>query len=95
MHKNLMENVIPAKWGKFCEILKKNGTGYLVGKSITYADLYVAHFSDMMATNLFPDKVNDYPEMVALQAKVFGAPGIKEWIEKRPVTQFWSFIIST
>jgi hypothetical protein len=33
-------------------------------------------------------KTSDYPDLLAHQKKILSLPGIKEWIEKRPVTEF-------
>jgi glutathione S-transferase len=88
MKKNLQDNVIPKAWGKFDEILKQNGTGVLVGKNVSYADIYIAFMTEWLSAFLEFTKTSDYPDLLAHQKKILSLPGIKEWIEKRPVTEF-------
>ncbi|CAJ0953764.1 unnamed protein product, partial [Mesorhabditis belari] len=67
--------------------LKKNGTGFLVGKSATWADLLIA---DHMLTviQLKPDALSTFPEMLAFKRRIEELPQIKKWIETRPKTPF-------
>lgn len=87
LRKNAKENTLPNAWKKFDDILKKNGSGFLVGSSASYADVYVAFMSEFISA-FFEFDMQGYPELVKHQGKVFGLPGIKEWIAKRPQTQF-------
>lgn len=86
--KNIQDNTFPKAWQKFNDIIKKNGSGVLVGPNVTYADIYVAFMVDWLTPIIQFQNMADYPELVAHGKKILGLPGIKEWIEKRPVTQF-------
>lgn len=72
------------RWSK---ILEKNGTGYLVGNKLSVADLNVASYLQIFA-EVTPDLLKDYPFLQKHQAVVFNAKGIKEWVEKRPKSQW-------
>ncbi|CAJ0567973.1 unnamed protein product, partial [Mesorhabditis spiculigera] len=67
--------------------LKKNGSGFLVGNSATWADLLIA---DHMHTilQLKPDTLQRFPEMLAFKKRVEELPQIKKWIATRPKTPF-------
>jgi glutathione S-transferase len=87
--KNIQSNVLPKAWGKFNDILKQNGSGVLVGKNVSYADIYVAFMVEWLSTFLeLTEKMSDYPELLGHQKKIMGLSGIKEWIVKRPATDF-------
>lgn len=88
LKKNLKETVLPKAWKKFDDILKDNGTGVLVGKDVTYADIYIGFMTEWLSAFLEFTEIQNYTNLLAHQKKILGLPGIKEWIEKRPVTQF-------
>ncbi|PIO71454.1 glutathione S-transferase protein [Teladorsagia circumcincta] len=64
----------------------KHKAGYLVGDSLTWADLLLAE----TATNAqkFPNICDGFPEVKAHSEKVRSIPGLKKWIETRPETDF-------
>ncbi|PIC25231.1 hypothetical protein B9Z55_018244 [Caenorhabditis nigoni] len=68
-------------------LLEKSKSGFLVGESLTFADLVVAE-------NLFGLEKNEHfvaaehPKLLALKENVYGIPAIKEYIKSRPDTQF-------
>nr|QST14964.1 GSTsigma1e protein [Diaphanosoma celebensis] len=65
--------------------LRKNGTGYLVGSSVTWADLaYYSFFSFLLER--CPDMLKDTPHFKRLLSTVENIPQIKKWIETRPKT---------
>ncbi|KIH46090.1 hypothetical protein ANCDUO_23859, partial [Ancylostoma duodenale] len=59
--------------------------GYLVGDSLTFADLYLAETSSESAKK-FP--YDGFPEVKAHAEKVRSNPALKKWIATRPVTAF-------
>jgi len=88
----LKEETFSKFFGKWNEILEKNG-GFLVGKRFSYADICIATFLQLYNDNLGEggqpaNLFEKYPALQAHQEKVFNAPGIKEWVEKRPKTQW-------
>ncbi|CAJ0598692.1 unnamed protein product [Cylicocyclus nassatus] len=81
---------VPARdkfFGFMTNFLKKNGSGYLVGSSITIADLLLAEFSAEVAKKI-PTLYDGYPEIKAHAEKVRSNPALKKWIETRPETKF-------
>ncbi|CAB3398531.1 unnamed protein product [Caenorhabditis bovis] len=67
--------------------LAQSKSGFLVGDSVTFADLTIA---DNLLT-LQVNKLNDLskePALLNYQKKIHSLPKLKEWIEKRPVTAF-------
>jgi len=72
---------------RFEEILKKNGTGYLVGKDLTWADLFVFECMSNIHSK-HPEYYTAYPKVMEFIKKIETLPKIKTWIEKRPKTEF-------
>ncbi|KAK6028106.1 glutathione S-transferase protein [Ostertagia ostertagi] len=68
------------------KILKENKTGYLVGNSLTFADLYVAEMTTFLEKH--PQLYDGFPEMKAHAEKVRSTPKLKKWIETRPDSKF-------
>nr|QST14963.1 GSTsigma1d protein [Diaphanosoma celebensis] len=63
--------------------LAKNGSGFLVGSQLTWADLaYFNFFSGIMEKN--PNVVKDAPHLRQLVSRVASIPQIKNWIAIRP-----------
>lgn len=86
LKKKFIEETLPGYYQKFTTILQKNGTGFLVGKKLTYADVILADNVQRIPTFL---KLTDFtapPELEKHKEMVWGLPGIKEWIAKRPKT---------
>ncbi|WKX93333.1 hypothetical protein Q1695_010968 [Nippostrongylus brasiliensis] len=66
--------------------LKNNKSGFLVGDSLTWADLYLANFADLLGKA--PTLYDGFPEVKAHAEKVRSIPAIKKWIETRPKSEF-------
>ncbi|VDL83413.1 unnamed protein product [Nippostrongylus brasiliensis] len=60
--------------------------GFLVGDSLTWADLYLANFADLLGKA--PTLYDGFPEVKAHAEKVRSIPAIKKWIETRPKSEF-------
>ncbi|KAL6736886.1 glutathione S-transferase protein [Ancylostoma duodenale] len=73
-------------FGFMTKFLKKSNSGYLVGDSLTYADLYLAETSVELAKK-FPTIYDGFPEVKAHAEKVRSNPALKKWIETRPETK--------
>ena len=71
----------------FNRLAEQNG-GYLVGNSLTWADIMVANCIYNLESILEIQLLDDLPALKKLSDTVFNAKGIKEWIAKRPVTKF-------
>jgi glutathione S-transferase len=70
---------------KFNEIIEENG-GHLVGNSLTWADIVIVCFLEMMRGLGNGDLIDDFPAILGLMKTVTNAKGIKEWLATRPVT---------
>ncbi|VDL65254.1 unnamed protein product [Nippostrongylus brasiliensis] len=64
--------------------LKNNKSGFLVGDSLTWADLYLANFADLLPK--VPTLYDGFPEAKAHAEMVRAIPALKKWIETRPKT---------
>lgn len=83
----LKADVFPKYLKKFNQILEKNGGKYFVGKNITVVDINIGNYLQIFS-EIYDGLLDAYPLVKAHQATVFNTPGIKEWIAKRPKTQF-------
>lgn len=69
----------------YSRILKDNGTGFLVGKSVTVADFFIAdylHSLHEMAPSLFEKHL----DLVGFVKRIYLLPRLKKYIENRPNT---------
>nr|AYN44524.1 glutathione S-transferase S6 [Brachionus plicatilis] len=71
----------------FEDRLNKNGSGFLVGGKISWADIFLSQMTEFLDKykNMYLDK---YPQVKALDEYVRDLPGVKEWIQNRPTTPF-------
>ncbi|CAJ0581270.1 unnamed protein product, partial [Mesorhabditis spiculigera] len=69
----------------FVRQLKENGSGFLVGKTITWVDLLLSTHLETF-TSLKPDYIEKYPELQEFLKRVHAIPEIAAWIERRPKT---------
>ncbi|CAL8110921.1 unnamed protein product [Orchesella dallaii] len=74
---------------KFKDILKKNGTGFLVGNKLSYADIFIAYTVEQVSSwiDVQDWREESYKEVKAHSKMVMSLPGIKEWVESRPKTK--------
>ncbi|CAJ0606960.1 unnamed protein product [Cylicocyclus nassatus] len=81
---------LPARGKLFLFIskfLKGNPSGFLVGDSLTWADLYLAEHVAVFGEQ-FPEMLEGYPEIKAHSERIHSHPLLKNWIETRPKTKF-------
>jgi len=86
--KVVLEKDTPIALTRFEKIIQANPAGYFVGNKLTWADIYIAYNLTALEIEFEVKLVNKFPGLQKLVEKVESAPGIKEWIAKRPVTQF-------
>lgn len=84
--KQLKECAIPARDKYFpglVQFLKNADSGYLVGKKITWADIYIA---DHLTTieECFPNMFDGYPKVKEFCERILEIPQLKKWIQERP-----------
>jgi glutathione S-transferase len=76
------------KWeftsGRYEAILRMSDKKeFMVGNSLTYADILVAHVATWFIEECGSDIVNNTPYLVNLQVKVISLPGINEFIKSK------------
>ncbi|KAI9565907.1 hypothetical protein GHT06_009705 [Daphnia sinensis] len=86
MFQKFLQDVVNPHLQKVEQQLINNGSGFLVGKSITWADLaYYSFFSPMME-RLGEAILDSTPHLKKLVAHVGSIPQIKKYVETRPKT---------
>lgn len=87
--KEHIRDVTAAKYlSKIEADLKISGGPYLIGSKITWADLFVAHFGQLLEEFADPSLLQPYPLIKEHQQKVFSHPNVSSWISKRPAGPF-------
>jgi len=85
LEKEIREYTVPKYLGRFNSLVKNNKAGkYLVGDSVSVADFWMAHFVNVMDEK-FPGVDKDYPELFESGRATLTLPGVKEWVQSRPV----------
>lgn len=82
--KRKREVVIPTTLANLQYFMEKHNAGnsYLVGNTITWADLYFLVISDYFP----PGTLNKFPKLAAILTRLHKQPRIAEWIKDRPET---------
>jgi len=85
----LMKEAMPTFLKAYEKFLTENGTGWLVGKQVTWADLWVGEMlARLSEPTWLPGMLDGYPQLKAFVDKVHALPAIKAWVAKRPETGF-------
>ncbi|XP_024216850.1 glutathione S-transferase isoform X2 [Halyomorpha halys] len=87
LKETIINDSVPFYMSKFETILKKNG-GYLANGKLSWAELYVVGHSSSFPALIGIDLTEKYPFWKELTERVYSLPGIKEWIRKRPESDF-------
>ncbi|CAJ0605918.1 unnamed protein product [Cylicocyclus nassatus] len=90
LNKLTKEILFPARdrfFGYMTNFLKANKSGYLIGDSLTFADLYLAEYSSEFAKKI-PGLFDGFPEVKAHAEMIRSNATLKKWIETRPQTKF-------
>lgn len=88
LKKSIGQQLSSKYFSKFESIVAANGGNRLVGKSLTWADMYFAFFVNHVSNKFQWDLLQEFPNLKGLVEKVFQVPQFKEWVEKRPETEF-------
>lgn len=84
-----LEEIMGPKWfAKFEAIVLANEGKYLVGKQITWADLYFAAVVNSGLIHSKVDFLSTYPDLKAYLNSVLSIPQIQSYLDKRPKTEF-------
>ncbi|XP_028401451.1 probable glutathione S-transferase 6 [Dendronephthya gigantea] len=87
--KNWFESILPREIEYFESILKRNGTGCLVGSKITYADIaFFCTFNDYVAGGKadVPSQFQNIPMATALYQRILNEPNVAAHIKSKPAT---------
>jgi glutathione S-transferase len=86
LKEKLSNELLPGYYAKFEALLKenKNGDGYFVGDSLTWADIGVANGSSWITLLGLKNPIDQNPKLKALVQKVESNPKIAAYIKKRP-----------
>ncbi|XP_021962915.1 glutathione S-transferase [Folsomia candida] len=85
---NVLDKTLPALFTKVENDLKSKDGKHLVGSGFTWVDFVLAHFTEAFESFVDPSFLSNYPTIKAHQKNVQNIPQIKEWIAKRPVTEY-------
>jgi len=82
---NFISAILPSSLSKFEKILESNasvaGDLHLVGKQLTWADIFVSTMLDRVESYAGQSYVpENYPKLHALRIATYNQPGIKEYI---------------
>uniref|UniRef100_A0A915A6L8 Uncharacterized protein n=1 Tax=Parascaris univalens TaxID=6257 RepID=A0A915A6L8_PARUN len=86
--KKLFDDELTPFFRRYEQFLEKNGTGFFVGRDLSLADLAVFNMLSFFDSKLMPGHLKKYPHLDKFVHKIGELPNIKEWIEKRPRTDF-------
>ena len=81
----LENEIMPAYLKQFEDKVAKGSSGFLIGDSLTLADLYFVCLTDWLGEKKKVALAN-FPKLQTLDEKVRSIPKLAEWIAKRPVT---------
>lgn len=62
----------------------ENDGKFLVGKSLTWADIYISNMLVKLEDTVDQGILNGYPHLRKLKEAVFSEPKIKAWVDMRP-----------
>jgi glutathione S-transferase len=85
LQERLSNEVIPNNLKLFESKLAKTNTGYLIGKGLTWTDLYLVSTLEGLGPNK-EAAINNFPHLKAHEQRIISLPKIAEWINKRPKT---------
>ncbi|KAK3093453.1 hypothetical protein FSP39_015899 [Pinctada imbricata] len=85
--KKMEEEDIPSFMNYLTGMLQENAHPFLVGDKLSLADLAFFNATEQVAVK-FPGFISKYPEMAKHWDRIADIPIIKDWLSKRPVTEF-------
>jgi glutathione S-transferase len=85
LSKKFETELCPNSLKNFEQRLTQNGSGYLVGSSLTYADLYLVALLEWLGDKK-ETALGYFPHVHKLDQTVRAHPSIAAWLAKRPVT---------
>ncbi|CAF0841660.1 unnamed protein product [Brachionus calyciflorus] len=82
-----LNRIVTTNLNFFEDRLIKNGSGYLVGNKLSWADIYLSQMTEFLG-DYKTKYLSNYPKVKRLDDSVRSLPGVADWIEKRPQTPF-------
>jgi len=82
--KTLKEESLPKYLGTFNKIQGENGGNFLVGKSATWADVWVANALEQFEGTFGAELLDKYPNLKKMKTALFAIPSVKAYVDKRP-----------
>lgn len=79
----LVKEIIPFYMEKLESLIAKEG--YLANGKLSWADLYAVGYFESIPGLVGVELTEKYPSYKALVEKIHSLPGIKDWVQKRPV----------
>jgi len=74
---------------QYTKFLEQSGTGWLVGKSCTWADIATGEYLSNLQDSFSPDALDGYPKLKELATRVMSQPQLKGYVGgRRPKTIF-------
>jgi glutathione S-transferase len=85
----LLKVHVPKCFKQLDKIVKKNvnGSGWIVGESVTWADIYIAYFFISFHENTKTPVLNVYKHLQRLKNQVFEFPAIAEYFKAQTLTR--------
>ncbi|XP_071439845.1 glutathione S-transferase-like [Hetaerina americana] len=83
----LVKETVPFYLGKLDAVVSKNN-GYLANGKLTWADFFFVAILDYLEAMMEMSFTDNHANLKALKEKVLAIPQIKEWVEKRPKSDF-------
>jgi len=71
---------------RYEKFLASNGTGYLVGKKLTWADIVIGEWNQRVTELFDPEALSGHPKMSEHTKMVSNLPNISKYIASRPKT---------
>jgi len=87
LKKTVLIPTLEANMPIYEKLLKESGSGFFAKSGLTWVDFFVAEGFNTM-NKLVPDALAKYPFALEFVKKVHSVPQIKDYIAKRPDTQF-------
>jgi glutathione S-transferase len=84
MLKTLKEQSLPQYLEKFEKIQAENGGNFMVGKSVTWADVWIANALERFEGSVDAKLLDNYPNLKKMKDAVFAIPKVKAYAETRP-----------
>ena len=88
MAETFKKETLPPFMKNMAQALKDNGGQWLGGSDLTYADIMLASLLGTLEKRHPGVLSKEAPLLYKHMSKVYGLPKIKEWIAKRPKTEF-------